>query len=397
MKILFVTYGLPFPPHSGARLRDFFLLRQLASRHEITCVCLTERGETVNRSLETFGIQTYAIAPAETRRARMHNAATHFTARLPLATRDYFDTHMFERIRTLTTAQAFDAAQIEHSFLAPYLDALPLSLQKRAILDLHNLGARQYASLARLPQPFGARMVARVKAHLMREWEYAAAARFARVLVTSSPDARELAARVPQERTRVIENGADTETHLPLARNGDAQTLLFTGTMGYLPNVDAMEWFCGEIFPRIQRALPDAQLEIVGHHPNARVQALAKLRGVRVRGPVPKVESYYRAARLVIVPLRAGGGTRLKILEAMAYGRAVVSTSIGAEGLNVCDGENILLADTAEVFAERVIALWHADAERKRIALNGRRLIEREYAWSHIGEKLLRVYDELVE
>ena len=395
MKILFVTSGFPFPPRSGARLRDFHFLKQLAAQHQLTCVCLMERGEQANHALDALGIRMYAFAPAETRRAKLRNAAKHFAARFPLATLDYFDTRIFECVRALTAKQNFEIVQIEHSFLTPYLDALPKSLHTRALIDLHNVGARQYASLARLPQAPLARTVARAKAFLMRNWESAAAARFARVLVTSPAEAQWLAARIPQNRIRVVENGVDTETHLPRAANRDAHTLLFTGTMGYLPNADAMEWFCREIFPRIQRALPDAQLEIVGHHPNARVQALANVRGVHVRGQVPDVESFYRAARLVVVPLRAGGGTRLKILEAMAYGRAVVSTSIGAEGLNVRDGEDIVLADTADAFAARVIALWREDAERERIARSARELVEAQYAWNHIGAKLLSIYGEL--
>jgi glycosyltransferase involved in cell wall biosynthesis len=166
--------------------------------------------------------------------------------------------------------------------------------------------------------------------------------------------------------------------------------------MGYSPNIDAMLYFCDEILPLIQAQVPNVKLVIAGQHPAPAILKLAERAGVSVTGAVPEVTPYYQQARLSIVPLRAGGGTRLKILESMALGRPVVSTSLGCEGLQVVDQEHLLIADTPVEFAQRVIQLLQDRELRARLAGQARRLVESRYDWSVISANLLRVYHDLV-
>jgi glycosyltransferase involved in cell wall biosynthesis len=166
--------------------------------------------------------------------------------------------------------------------------------------------------------------------------------------------------------------------------------------MGYPPNIDAVLYFCESIMPLIQSRIPSLKLFIVGHEPAPEIRKLAERENVVVTGYVDDVTTYYRQSQVTIVPLRAGGGTRLKILESMALGRPVVSTSVGCEGLNVIDGENIMIADTADKFAERIVQLLEDKELRKRLSQNASQLVKRLYDWSEISRKLMGVYNELV-
>ncbi len=394
MKVLFVTYGLPNPPYSGARLRDFFLVRALAKRHQVTCACLLDAHDdptTAERALAPFGIMTMAIPLKETADARAKTVVRHVRAGYPPATLAFWNARFFDAVQELTAREAFDAVQIEHSFLVPYVEALPKRFMGTTLLDLHNISMRQYGQMSELALGARARVGFWLKAHALKDWELEWAKRFRRVL---RDDAKWLESHAPTLDTVVIENGADTEGCAMLPPPTRSRNLLFVGALGYAPNVDGLQWFCDEILPQVQEQVPDAALVIAGRAPNARVRELAQRRGVELEADVTDLRPLYEQATLALAPLRAGGGTRLKILEAMAFGRAVVSTRIGSDGLDVCDGETIALADTAEDFAQRIVQLLGQPEERQQTVQNARRLVERCYAWERIGAKLLDVYEE---
>ena len=193
----------------------------------------------------------------------------------------------------------------------------------------------------------------------------------------------------------VVPNGVDTQAYQPLPTNGSSSALLFIGTMGYAPCADAAQFMAVEILPRIRRAVPDAQLWLVGADPPP---AIARLQSeaVHVTGMVSDVVPYYRRCAAAVVPLRAGGGTRLKILEAMALNRPVVSTTIGSEGLDVVDGEHILNADGADAFAQQVVRALHDRSLAERLARNARELVVAHYDWDTIAARQLQTYETTV-
>ncbi len=201
----------------------------------------------------------------------------------------------------------------------------------------------------------------------------------------------------PRLQVDVIPNGVDTEKYqpLPLPPENAPPSLMFIGSMEYPPCVDAVLYFCSEILPLIRHAINAMELWIVGGEPRPEV---LKLDGsaVHVTGRVEDVVPYYQQSTVCVVPLRAGGGTRLKILEAMALGRPVVSTTIGCEGLDVVDGEHLLIADTPEQFAEKTLRLLRDRQLYQHIAANGRRLVESRYGWDKIAERLMDVYQQMV-
>ncbi|HEX7589327.1 MAG TPA: glycosyltransferase family 4 protein [Anaerolineae bacterium] len=397
MNILYVTYGLPYPPVSGARIRDLHLIQQLSQRHKIHLFSLledpTEAAYAAQLAAYCASVEMFPL-DHQSLPDRIAVLKEHIVARRPLATFPFMNRAMMALIREVAVANSVDAIQVEHSFLAPYVEALSPGFRGVKVLSLHNLADRQYQRIAQLPLGLTRRFSFWLKARLMSQWEAVYASHFDCVITVSETDRRQLASANPKLHLAIIENGVDTRQCQPLpeaAENG----LLFAGTMGYAPNVDAMLWFCNEILPRIQEAVPDFKVWIVGRSPSRAVQKLGKRQNVIVTGQVPDLAPYYRQANVVIVPLRAGGGTRLKILEAMAYGRPVVSTTVGCEGLAVCDGETILIADSAAAFAARVITLLRDKAGRERIARAARHLVEGRYDWSIIGGELLTLYESL--
>jgi glycosyltransferase involved in cell wall biosynthesis len=194
-----------------------------------------------------------------------------------------------------------------------------------------------------------------------------------------------MASMVDGTRVTVVPTGVDVSTYGALAATAEEPRLLFLGSMDWEANVDAVDYFCRDIWPAILAAVPSARFSIVGRNPHPRVQRLAS-DTVTVTGAVPSVIEYLREAALLVVPHRVGGGTRLKIFEAMAAGKPVVSTSVGAEGLDVHDGRDILLADTPNQFADAVVGLLRDREWRRRVGEAARELAAR-YDWSVIAQQ----------
>jgi glycosyltransferase involved in cell wall biosynthesis len=204
----------------------------------------------------------------------------------------------------------------------------------------------------------------------------------------SAGDAEVLRSFNPALKVRVIENGVDTDYFRPQERPVDRNTIVFTGSMDWRPNQDAALYFAAEIFPILQPRRPRIRAYFVGRNPSRGVMELARIPGLYVTGAVDDVRPYLAQAGAFIVPLRIGGGSRLKILEALAMGKAVVSTTIGAEGLRVKDGENIVIRDGPREFAEAVLACLDDEALARRIAGRGRELVLRSYRWDELGQEL---------
>ena len=209
------------------------------------------------------------------------------------------------------------------------------------------------------------------------------------VLTVSDEDRRAFIEFLPEDKVTTVPTGVDVDYFRPAESPHDGHTLVFTGSMDWLPNEDAIIYFSREILPLIRHRVPDVTLYVVGRKPTRKVLELSKTdRAVRVTGAVDDIRPYVHKAAVYVVPLRIGGGTRIKIFEAMAMGTAVVSTRIGAEGLPVKHGENILLADEPEDFAERTVALLTQSAERDRLGRAARTFVEQSYSWGSVSDVL---------
>jgi glycosyltransferase involved in cell wall biosynthesis len=218
-----------------------------------------------------------------------------------------------------------------------------------------------------------------------------------RVLTVSETDREAFAPFIEPEKLAVIPTGVDVDYFQPMPVDETTNSLVFTGSMDWLPNEDAILYFVEAILPLIKQQCPQVSLKVVGRSPSRKLQALAdREKSIRLTGWVEDIRPFVARGSICVVPLRIGGGTRLKIFEAMAMGKAVVSTTVGAEGLPVQPGENILLADTPDDFASSVVTLLRDPAERKRLGAAARALVHENYGWPKVAEKFARILQNVI-
>ena len=392
MKILWLNAGLLLPLDKGGKLRTWHLMRHLAARHDITYLSFSEPSQRdehrigmgeVCRRLETIPRSD----PAKGTFRFYADAARYVVDPIPYAVAKYGSPAYAARVVELLGTGTFDAVVCD--FLPPAVN-LPATLPCPSILFTHNVEAeiwRRHAENA--TNPISRRLLTR-QWQRMLHFEREALARFDLVLAVSEADGTTFERLYPgalRTPVHVVKTGVDTRYFAPLpevpVRRGH---IVFTGSMDWLPNEDGMVYFVREILPVIRRSEPDATLGIIGRSPTPAVRRLGEEPGVEVTGSVHDVRPHLAAGSVYVVPLRIGGGTRLKIFEAMGMAKAVVSTSIGAEGLPVSDGLDILLADDPGGFAAAVVRLIRDADARRHMEQAGRRLVVERYDWSAVAQ-----------
>jgi len=400
MKLLWLNSGLLLPLDKGGKLRTWHLMRHLANRHEITYLSFEEASQTpahregmreVCARLET--VPRTSVAKGTWR--FYAGAARYVVDTAPYAVAKYRSPAYRARLEELLRRERFDAVVCD--FLVPFVN-MPEQLPCPAVVFTHNVEAeiwRRHAETA--TNAFTRRLFAQQWRRMLR-FEAHALGRFELVLAVSDAD------RLTFERLygprlnapiHVVQTGVDTAYFTPGSTPPERAHLVFTGSMDWLPNEDGMVHFCREMLGRVQAAEPDATLSIVGRSPTPTVRRLAlEHTGVTVTGRVDDIRPHVAKGAVYVVPLRIGGGTRLKIFEAMAMGKAVVSTTVGAEGLPVASGRDVVIADDAAGVADAVVGLIRDEAARRRLEEAARRLVVERYDWSAVAldleEALLR-------
>jgi sugar transferase (PEP-CTERM/EpsH1 system associated) len=392
MEILVVAPYPPYPPRFGGATRVFHLVRMLARDNRVTLACLASPAERAALGpLRDICAEVHtADYPMAGRHKRWHQLRS-LVAR-PFSYYQNYSPALAAQVRRLLAARRFDLVQLEFGDAAPYYVPPP---PVPWILDEHNVEYRLLERTWRQTRSPLRRLFTRSEARKLRRAELAACRRAHAVLTTSEVDRATLAPDVPGVPIRVVPNGVDTGFFTPGDAPADPTAIVFTGAIDYHPNTDGVLHFCAEILPLVHAGAEAAVFTVVGKDPPRSVRERAGPRVV-VTGPVADVRPWMRRAAVFVVPLRVGGGTRLKILEAMACGRAVVSTSVGCEGIDVTPGEDILVADTPADFAAAVLRCLRDPGLRSRLGARGRALVERRYRWEAIGEDLGAFYRDLL-
>lgn len=388
-RALAIVPEMPVPPFTGGRIRTRKLLEALAGEFRVTVAGFGDPGDAA--ALEGVLHDVVAVPwtpsalyaemksedPAVARRA--FEALAHPDADPWIVT-----CYESEALRSAIACRAsvrHDLVLVEHSLMARYLDVAPTA---PVVLDLHNV----HAALA---DRDASKSDDRDEVRRIQRFERTAIGRSDVTLAVSEVDARHAEALAPGAHLRIVPNGVDTLHFTPAsAGEGRAESLLFTGLMNYAPNVAAVEWFTREVLPLI----PQCTLKIVGANPEERVSRLACAR-VIVQGEVPDMRPHYAEAGIVVVPLLGGGGTRLKILEAAACGKAIVSTSVGVEGLELRDGRDLLIADDPKAFADALRRLISDPRLRADLGRQARRAVA-AYDWARIQARFLEAIASLV-
>ncbi len=401
MRILVIADYLPYPLIGGDRIRIYNTIRRAADQHEVSLVAFLEKKSDIEgvAHLKEFCIHVETANFEErSRLAKLPGMLQYILSGKPPELSLLYSDELRRKIRKLTSTNKFDIVQIEHARMGLYLEMLHPDEHRKSLLMFHNFTSQQFGRVSNVERRWSKKVRSKLNSIAMGYWEPRYAEKFTRCTTVSEEDRQLLLDANPHLKVDVIPNGVDIDKYqpLPLPSKSARPSLLFLGNMGYPPCVDAVLYFCNEIFPLIRQENNRAEFWIVGRDPRPEVLEL-KDKNVHVTGRVPSVMPYYQQSPICVVPLRAGGGTRLKILEAMALGRPVVSTTIGCEGLDVKDNENILIADKPAEFAEKTMRLSNDRELYQHLAENGRKLVETGYGWDQITDKLLKVYTAMTE
>lgn len=386
MKILFLTAEPPWPLDQGDKLRNYHLLKALASEHEVTLATFCSPGEQNGSWLEAVVPLCRAVYPVPLGRRKMLLNVLRLP-HLPVTMAARASARMARLLKWLTREQKFDVAYACQLKMGGYLRHCGT---RRRVADLTDVVSLLHRRMLYFAPSWPAKVFSAAEARRLAFWERRVARSADLVLLVSPVDAAELAKMVPGARIAVLPNGVDLEYFRPLPDPG-RPVLIFWGHLRYPPNADGIVWFCREIFPAVKRAVPETTLVVAGKEPPPVVTALGSLPGVKIIGHVPDLRPYLAQAAVAIVPLRFGTGLRNKILEAFASGRAVVSTPLGCEGLEVTPGLHLEVADGPEEFATKVACLLRDLSRRAVLAASGRKLVEERYAWKTLSKKLLEL------
>jgi len=400
MKILFATPFLPSPPRFGGQRRLDGLMRSLAKNHELSVISFNASDEFAEASLDATRaycreVVTFPDMEFRDQRDKRLLQARSLLSRfsfehLLLARRHEF----LARFQQLVESGRFDIVQVEFCQMAAFRIKLPAGRGYRTVLDEHNI---EYDIVKRTAEAEGSatrRVYSSIDWRKLKREERSAWRWFDGVSVTSERDAGMLAQLEPGTKVAVIPNGVDIQQFRPPSSAPDRDSLLFFGAMNYYPNHDGISYFVSEIWPRILAKRPGTKLWVVGPAPDS-VMAL-KSANIEVTGFVDAVEPYIDRATAVVVPLRLGGGTRLKIVEAMSKAKPIVSTRIGAEGIDVVHDQHALLADDPQGFADQVERVLSDAALATRLGQAARGLAEASYGWPSLVSKLEAFYQQLL-
>ena len=398
MKILWVKAGGLVPPDTGGKIRSYNILRELARRHSITFFSFyaAHDGDVHAELKDVFEQVVYMPLqlPAPKSVAEMRDYGIRLLSAEPYSITKYCLPEVRRRLRALLEQESYEVIVCDFIFAA---GVIPWDWPVPKVLFTHNVEAaiwRRHYGVASNPI---------WKAISWREWKKMEAAerRYLHladhVLTVSDTDRDTFAGFLDPGKLTVIPTGVDIDYFQPMPVEETLNSLVFTGSMDWLPNEDAILYFVEAILPLIKLEYPGVSLEVVGRRPSPKLQALAEReKSVRLTGWVEDIRPFVARASICIVPLRIGGGTRLKIFEAMAMSKAVVSTPVGAEGLPVQAGDNILLADAPRDFADSVISVLRDPEERKRIGASARVLVQENYSWPKVAENFVRTLHEAV-
>jgi len=388
MKILWVKAGGLVPPDTGGKIRSYNILRELARQHSITFFSFYAAHDSdLHPDLKNMVDRVVCVPldlPASKSFAEMLDYSIRLFSSAPYNITKYCRPKVRRILRALLKQETYDVILCDFMAAA---GVIPWDWPTPKVLFTHNVEAaiwRRHYEVATNPI---------WKAISWREWQKTEAAeptylRLAdRVLAVSETDRDAFASFVEPGKLAVIPTGVDVDYFHPTPVEETANSLVFTGSMDWLPNEDAILYFVDTILPLIKKQCPEVCLEVVGRSPSRKLQALAEReRSLRLTGWVEDIRPFVARGSICIVPLRIGGGTRLKIFEAMAMSKAVVSTSVGAEGLPVQSGANIIVADTPGDFAQSVVSLLRDPSQRRQLGTSARALVQEKYSWPKVAE-----------
>lgn len=391
MRILQFAPRIPWPLDTGAKLRNYHLARVLSKRAQLSLICFEQAGSPTDLREIYSGL---TMVPQE-RTYSFGKLVRGVVGSTPLPLLNYTSFEMSQALARVLEAK-FDVVQVESIHLMNYLPLIRAADSKPLVIcDWHNVESDLMAQYATTERKVGRKVYARRTARLLAECEARALDEFDAHLVVSEDDKQRLRRINSEAPIVVIQNGVDV-AHFAQEGQKAKRRIVLVGSMDYHANIEGVRDFATNVWPAVHERHPQLVFTIVGRDPSPSVRELAKMSGVIVTGSVADVRPYYREALLAVVPLNVGGGSRLKILEAMAAGVPVVSTERGAEGLRVTDRETILLVNETRDLGPAIASLIENESLRQQIVAGAHALVRERYDWQSLGNSLADHYERLL-
>jgi len=388
VRVLFLSGWYPYPPNNGSKLRIYNLLSGLAYEHEVTLVSFADEGDRGVDTKLTQICRRVRVVPWKPFNPRSLRSMLGFFSLSPRSVIDTYSPEMARRIREECAAQRYDlviASQITTAAYVPLLPPIPALFEEVELGARYEKFAAANSFLHRIRHRLTWMKFHRYLGHLLGH--------FRACTVVSEEEKRLLAAVVPRFKTiEVVPNCVHVSEYRGFQAPAKPNTLVFTGSFSYFPNYEAMVWFLRDVYPHVQKEIPGVEVTITGDHGNRPLPGVGNL---KLTGLVEDARPLVARSWASIVPLQHGGGTRLKILEAMALGTPVVSTSKGAEGLGLRHGEHALIADGADDFARAVVRLLKDPGLRAHLSRNAYELVVKKYDWTAVMPRFLTLLAEL--
>ena len=395
VKILVLSFRFPYPLTDGARIRIYHLCRFLSQHHKVDLVSLNE-GQLEEGALSAVKPIFKDVMPFP-----FHPLAFKFNALKGLISRDPLQVHYyyFPKIQRWLNDNwhKYQAIMCFHIRTAKYIELCPEIGQIPRLIDLIDATSLNYQEASGKAKGIW-KLVLPIENLRALNYELKTIRMFDKALITSAYDRQYLQERSSEELRKVvvIPNGVREDLLQRPVCDIEEDTLVFLGKMSYAPNIDAVNFFAKEVFPLVRRKLPRAKFIIVGTSPSKEVLALQKYQGIKVTGYVKDAYSYLERAKLVVVPLRFGAGIQYKVLEAMALGKAVVTTPKGVRGIPEAKEGICVIANTPQEMSQWIIELWNNRGLRQEIGENARRVVKEKYRWDVIQNNFLAEVEEVV-
>lgn len=399
MKILYLAHRIPYPPNKGDKIRSFNEIKHLSQNHEVYLCCLTDNAGDLEHSdtLNSY-CKTVHIVPINPKVAKL-KSVLYFFSHKALSLPYFYSQKLQKMVDSLLATVAFDCIVCFSSPMAEYIFRSQRHATRNPqlatrIMDFVDVDSDKWIQYAKYEQ-WPLSWVYRAEGKRLAEYEKKIVEQFDHSIFVSQNEVAIFNSYCPQAKNiTIIPNGVDYEYFAPSysssgtpdhglsTPDGTFPMLLFTGAMNYYPNVDGVIWFCRQIFPEIRARFPGVTFFIVGSNPHRKVWKLQKDNGIRVTGFVQDIRPYYQAATVCVVPLRLARGVQNKVLEAMAMGKPVVTTSRATQGINVPPDQHLFVSDNARDFAAKVINLLQNERKRAELGQRNREWVKHNYQWS---------------
>jgi polysaccharide biosynthesis protein PslH len=403
MRILFLSTIVPYPPHGGIYQRTYNILKRLAAVHDVIFVGFEKTADD-RQNVEHIRklcseVYTYRLPDDWSKSALYYGLIKNIFNTLPYTSQKYHLTAVADLIRKKSLDGEIDAVHIDITDLATYGD-YTFSLPK--IITHHNINSQLWASQAKAEKNPLKKLYMWMQVIKFKKFERLYSPKYDINITVSPMEEKVLAKLIPPEKIRVVPNGVDVDYFRPTDPALEQENeVIFAGSPNYYPNAVAIEWWCEKIVPALYECgLSDVYLTVLGGREKAQKNVICYLENpqeynLRVPGFVDDIRPYVARSSVYVVPLQSGGGTRLKVLDALAMGKAVLSTSIGCEGLAVTQGENILIADSPEKFTASLKSLLKQKDKRHILGQNGRKLVAGHYSWDKICDEMMPFYSKI--